>query len=104
MFSQCFENPLNDIDVGLAWVFGIIEDIIKINNDKNVDLLNQDLIYVTLEAGQYIKESEKHYLLLKMTISSLKSLLPFIALFYLYLMVNTYKIKLSKLFGLTYPI
>ena len=28
MFLQFFENPSNDIDVGLAWVLNIDEDII----------------------------------------------------------------------------
>ena len=39
MFPQFFKNPSNGIDVGLALVIGINEDIIEINNDKDVKLL-----------------------------------------------------------------
>ena len=56
MFSQFFENSINGIDMGLAWVLDINKDIIEINNDKYVELLGQNFIDVILEAGQYVGE------------------------------------------------
>ena len=34
----------------LAWILGIDEDVIQINNDKDIKLFGQDLIDITLEA------------------------------------------------------
>ena len=39
----------------LAQIFDINKDIIQINNNKNIKLLGQDFIDITLEACRYIK-------------------------------------------------
>ena len=52
---QFFKNPLNDVDVSLVWVFGIDKDVIKINNDKNIKFLDQDLVNIALEAGRCVR-------------------------------------------------
>ena len=101
MFSQFFKNPLNGIDIGLVWVIGINEDIIEINNDKNIKFLGQNLIDITLEGGRCIKKPKKYYLVLEVAVSSLGSCFPFIVFFNPYLMISTYKIKLGELFGPT---
>ena len=49
MFLQFFENLLNVINVDLMKVLGIDKDIIKINNDKNIELLGQNFINIILE-------------------------------------------------------
>ena len=100
-FSQFFENLSNGIDVSLAWVLDIDEDIIYINNDKIIKLFGQDLIDISLETGRCIKKSKRHYLVLKMAVLSPKDCFSFIVLFYTYLMVSTHEIELGKLFGLT---
>ena len=51
MFFQFFKNSSNGIDVGLAFIFGIDENIIKINNHINIKLLGYDFIDITLETG-----------------------------------------------------
>ena len=101
IFPKFFENPSNDINMGLAWILAIDEDIISINNNKNIKLLGQDLIDITLKTGQCVEEPKKYYLVLKVAIFSLKDRFPFIALFYPHLMVSTCEIKLGELFGLT---
>ena len=100
IFPYFFKNPLNNIDIGLTWVFGLNENIIKINNNKNVKLLGQDLIDVTLKGGQYIGEPKKYYLVFKVAVSSLKSCFPSIAFFNPHPMVSTRKIKFDEFFGL----
>ena len=41
--------------VTLARILGIDEDVIQVNDDKNVKLLSQDLINITLEARRCIR-------------------------------------------------
>lgn len=48
-----------------TWIFGIDKDIIQLHYDKDVKLLFQDLMDITMEAHQYIEYSERHYLVLK---------------------------------------
>ena len=52
---QFLENPLNVVNVSLAWVLGVDEDIIKVNNYKDIEFLGQDLINIALKAGRYIR-------------------------------------------------
>ena len=40
MFPRFYKNLLNSIKINLALVLEINEDIIQINNDKNIKLLN----------------------------------------------------------------
>ena len=101
MFFWFFENPSNGINVSLAWVLGIDENIIQINNDKNIELFGQHLIDITLKTSQCVRKSKKHYLVFEMAVLSLKGCLLFITLFYLYLIVSSREIELDELFGLT---
>ena len=101
VFLQFLENPSNGIDVSLAWVFGIDEDVIEVNNDKNIEFLGQDLINISLEADRCVGQPKKHYLVLKVAVSSLESRLPFIALFYPHFMVSTHEVELGESFCLT---
>ena len=101
MFPQFFENPSNGIDVGLAWVFNIDDNIIYINNNKNIELSSQDFIDITLETSLYVEKPKNNYLVLEVAISSTEGRILFIALFYPYLIVSTREIELGKLFGST---
>ena len=101
MFPHFLKNLSNGIDMELAWVFDMHKDIMKINNDKNVKLLDRNLINLTLKADCCIRKFKNNYLVIEMAILGLKSCLLFIALFYPYWMVSICEIKLSKLFGLT---
>ena len=87
--------------MNLAWVLGVDEDIIKVNNDKNIEFLGQDLVNIALEAGRCVGQLKKHYLVLKVAVSSLESRLPFIVLFYSHLIVSTCEVELGELFCLT---
>ena len=51
VFPQFLKNPSNGIDVSLTWVFRIDDDVIKVNNDKDIKFLSQDLVNIALEAG-----------------------------------------------------
>ena len=66
---------------------------------KNIQDLYNDLINVTLKAGQCIGKRKKYYLVLKVAVSSSENYYPFIALFYSSPIVNTCEIELGELFG-----
>ena len=51
---QFFENSLNGIDVSLAYILSIHQDVIQIDNQKNVSFFGQDFINIILETGQYV--------------------------------------------------
>ena len=84
--------------MSLAWILGVDEDVIKVNNDEDIEFLGQDLVNITLKAGCCIKQTKGHYLVLEMAVSSLESSLPFIAFFYLHPMVSTREVKLGESF------
>ena len=85
----------------LAWVLGVDKDVIEIKNDENIEFLGQDFINIALEAGRYVGQPERHYLVLKMAVLSPKSRLLLIALFYLYPIGSTHEVELGELFCLT---
>ena len=97
---QFLKNPLNNIDVRFAWVFDVDEDVIKVNNDKDINFFGQDLVIVALEADRCVGQSKRHYLVLKVAVLSLESRFPFITLFYPYSIVSTCEVELRKLFCL----
>ena len=82
----------------MAWVLGIDENVIEVNNDKNIEFFGQDLVNISLEAGWCVKQPKRHDLVLEMAVSSPKSCFPFIALFYPYSIIITCEIKLGKSF------
>ena len=98
VFPQFLENLSDGIDMSLAWVLSVDEDVIEVNNDKNIEFLGQDHVNVALEACQGVGQPKKHYLVLKVAVSSPESRLPFIALFYPHPMVSTREIELGESF------
>ena len=98
VFPEFLKNPLDGINVSLAWVLGVNEDVIEVNNDKDIEFLGQGLVNVALEAGRGVGQPKTHYLVLKVAVSSLESRLQFIALFYPHPMVSTCDVKLGESF------
>ena len=78
---QFLKNPLNGIDVSLAWVLNVEENVIKVNNDKDIKFLGQDFINIALKAGRCVRQPKKHYLVLEVAVLSQESRFSFIALF-----------------------
>ena len=62
-----------------SFILDINKDVIKIYYHKNVKFLCQDLVDIVLKSGQYVNQSKKHHLVLKIVIAGLKSYLLFIA-------------------------
>ncbi len=62
-----------------ALTFSVDEDVIEIHYYKNVELLGQDLVHVTLKRGRCVGQSEKHDLVLEIAIAGPEGRLPFVA-------------------------
>ena len=104
IFPKDFQNPSNGFDMTLPWIFGIDKNIIQINNEKDIELLSQDFIDIALEASWHVGQTKRHYLILKMTVSSLKSRLLFVTFFDPHLVMGTNQIQLCKSFDTAYTI
>ncbi len=72
-----------------ALVFNIDEDVIKVHYHKNVELLCQNLVDITLKRGRRIGQSKRHDLIFEMTIVDPEGRLLFIAFPYPHLMIGT---------------
>ncbi len=79
-----------------ALALSINEDVIKIHNHKNVELLCQDLVDITLECSWYIGQTKRHDLVLEVTIAGSESRLPFIAFPDPYLMISIGQVELGE--------
>ena len=55
VFPQFVQHPADSIDVSLACIFGVDQDVIQVNNHENVEFFGQDLIDVTLEASWCVR-------------------------------------------------
>ena len=51
IFLQFIQHPADSIDMNLACIFGEDQNVLQVNNYKNVKFFGQDFINVTLEAG-----------------------------------------------------
>ena len=52
---QNIQHPSSGLYIALAWIFDIDKNVIQINNNKDVQFFNQNLIDITLEARQSIE-------------------------------------------------
>ena len=68
IFPKFLENLSNGIDVSLTWVLGVDKDVIKVNNDKDIKSLSQDLINIAPEAERCVRQPKKHYLVLEVAV------------------------------------
>ncbi len=62
-----------------ALALSVDENVIEIHYYKDVELLGQDLVDVTLKRGRYIGQSERHDLVLEMAVAGPEGRLPFVA-------------------------
>ncbi len=93
MLPQLVQHLLNGLYMLFAFVFGVDEDVIEVHYDKNVKLLCQDLVDITLKYGRCVNQSKRHDLIFKMTIAGPEDRFLFIAFPDLYLMVGIGQIK-----------
>lgn len=80
---------MNYIDVDWVYFFNIDQDIIWVDNDKNVQIFAKDFVNISLETCLSIRQTNRYYLVLKIAISGTKPGLLFITFFDPYPMINT---------------
>ena len=73
MALENIEHPLYSLYITLTQIFDIDENIIQINNKKNIELFDQDFINIILKTCQSIKQLKKHHLILKIAILGAKN-------------------------------
>ncbi len=79
-----------------ALTLSVDEDVIEIHYYKDVELLDQDLVDVTLKHGRCIGQSERHDLVFEMAIADPEGRLPFVTFPDPHSMVGIGQIKLHK--------
>ncbi len=76
--------------------FIIDTTIVEVYNNKNVELLRQNLVDVALKSGWYIGQAKRHDLILEVVILSLEGHILFIIFSDLYSIIGIDSIKLCE--------
>ncbi len=96
MLPQLVQHLLNGLSVLFALVLSVDGDVIEVHYLKNIELLCQDLVDVTLKYGRCVSQSKKHDLIFEVNIAGPEGRLPFIAFLDPHLMVSIGQIELSE--------
>lgn len=48
MFPQFFKNPFNSIDTAWTWSLYVNDDVIQVDNNKNIEFFGKNLVDVAL--------------------------------------------------------
>ena len=104
MFSELLQDPAHCIYVWLARVLDIDQNVIQVDNDKDVQFLGKDFVNVTLEASWSVGEAEGHDLIFKVAIPGAERGFPLVTLFNSHLMIGTSEIQLGKPLSTTQPV
>ena len=83
----------------ISVIINVDQDVIQVNNDKDVKLLQIDFVDVSLKACWYVCWTRRHHLILKVTVSNLERGFPLVPFADSHLMVGTDEVKLSELFS-----
>ena len=87
MFPQDFQDLTDGMNMGLSRVLGIDKDVMEVYNDKNIQLLSQNLVDIPLKTYQSVSQAKRYHLVFEMTVLYAESCLLLIALFDPYTMV-----------------
>ncbi len=96
MLPQLVQHLSNGLYVLFAFVLCVDEDVIEVHYDKNVKLLCQDLVDVTLKRSRRVDQSKRHDLIFEVTIAGPEGRFPFIAFPDPHLMVGIGQIELGE--------
>ena len=98
-FPQLVEDLIHRLDMAFSFVLNVNEDIIQIHNNQDIKFFLKNHIDIALKCYQSIGQSKKHYLIFKVTVSSLKSCFSLISFANSHPIISTDEIKLGKLLG-----
>ncbi len=91
---------MNGFYIAFFFVFIVNEDIININNNKDVMLLYQDLINVSLKHSRCIGQSKRHHLVLEIAVTGHESCILFTTFLDFHLIIDP-KVMLGGALSLT---
>ncbi len=100
MLPQLVQWLLNDLYVLFALVLSIDENVIEVHYHKNVVLLCQDLVDITLKRGRRVSQAKKHDLIFEMTQARPESHLPLVTFPDPHLIVSISQIEQGKMSSL----
>lgn len=75
LFLQRFQESIDNIDMILTQIFGLKQDVIKLEDEKNMKILGPNLVDDSLETNCGIPQPEKYYLIVEVNIIGSKSCL-----------------------------
>lgn len=81
--------------MALCFIFNIDKDVIKIYNNKDIDLFYQNLINISLKYSYYISKFEKYYLILEVIILDPKNHHPIVIFLDSYSILDVNEVKLD---------
>ena len=96
--SELLQHPLYGQDMFISVIISIDKDIVQIYNDEDVKFFSKDLIDISLEAGWRVGFTKRHYLVLKVTVSSPECGFPLVLFADSHLIVDTGEVELSESF------
>ena len=92
MFSKLLQDPAHCIYLWLARVLDIDQNVIQVDNDKDVQFYSKDFVDVTLEASWSVGEAKEQDLILKVAKPSAERCFLLVTLSNSHLMVGTSEI------------
>lgn len=99
MVPELFWDSVNGVDMILALIFGGNEDIIEVNNNKNVQHLSKNLIDEPLETWRSVWQPKKHFLILELSVTGHKTRILFVSFSISHLILGISQVKLGETFG-----
>lgn len=78
VFSELVKDQVDGLHMWLACLLGIDQDVVRIYDDKDIELFSEDFADIALKTGWRVGESERYDLVLKMAVLGTKGSLPLI--------------------------
>ncbi len=86
--------------MGLSWILSIDQDVIQVHYNKDIKLFSENPVDIDLKTGGCVRKAKGYYLVLKVTVSGVKSRLLFVIFSNPHLIISTGQIQLDKPLGL----
>ena len=101
VFPEFSKDSPDSFHVTLAGVFGINQDVIEVDDNENIKFFHKDFVDVSLEAGRFVRRSERHDLILEIAVPCSEGYFPLVTLPNSHLMICVCQVHLGKTLGAT---
>ncbi len=100
MFSELIKDQEYSFYVWMAQVFTINQNVVQIHNNKDVKMIDKDLVHIALKTDQSVRKFKKHNLVLKITVLSSKTGLLFVTFSNFYPIVGIGQDQLDEILSI----